>query len=68
MNDLYGEVIRDLQARQPWENRQLVWSRMRNFGLRRIAKPWPMAADMHVPVADTIINKLKPYLLQWVFG
>jgi len=60
-NEIYGEVIRDLQVRLDWENRQLVWSKMRNFGLRRIAKPWPMASDLHVPLGDTIINKLKAY-------
>ena len=38
---------------------------MRNFGLRRIAKPWPMASDLHVPLGDTLINKLKAYFLQW---
>src|SRR5215471_8756625 len=67
-NDIYGEVIRDLQVRLDWENRQLVWSKMRNFGLRRIAKPWPMASDLHVPLGDTIINKLKAYMLQWCLG
>jgi len=67
-NDIYGEVIQDLRTRLPWENRQLVWTRMRNFGLRRISKPWPLASDLHVPVGDTIINKLKAYFLQWVFG
>ena len=60
-NEIYGEVIRDLQVRLDWENRQLGWAKMRIFGLRRIAKPWPLASDLHVPIADTIINKLKPY-------
>jgi len=60
-NEIYPEVIQDLRVRLDWENRQMVWSKMRNFGLRRISKPWPLAADMHVPVGDTIIQKLKPY-------
>ena len=68
MNDLYAEVIGDLAVRSPWENRQKVFARMRNFGLRRRSMPWPGASDMHVPVGDTIIQKLKSYMLQWVFG
>jgi hypothetical protein len=67
-NEVYAEVIADLRARTSWENRQMVWSKMRNFGLRRVAKPWPAAADMHVPIGDTVINKLKAYFLQWIFG
>ena len=27
-----------------------------------------MASDMHVPIGDTICNKLKPYFLQWILG
>jgi hypothetical protein len=67
-NDVYAEVIQDLRVRLDWENRQMIWTKMRNFGLRRISKPWPMASDLHVPIGDTIINKLKAYFLQWVFG
>jgi hypothetical protein len=67
-NEVYAEVIQDLRVRLDWENRQMVWSKMRNFGLRRISKPWPMASDLHVPLGDTIINKLKAYMLQWVLG
>ena len=41
---------------------------MRKHGVRRARKPWSGAADMHIPLGDTIIGKLKAYYVQWVFG
>jgi hypothetical protein len=66
--ELYEQIVEDLEDRQPWERRQILWSRMRNQGVKRTRKPWPGAADMHVPIGDTIINKLKAYYIQWIFG
>ena len=66
--ELYEQIVEDLEDRQPWERRQILWSRMRNQGVKRTRKPWPGAADMHVPIGDTIINKLKAYYVQWIFG
>jgi hypothetical protein len=67
-NELYEDIVEDLEDRQSWEGRQILWSKMRNLGVRRARKPWPGAADMHVPLSDTIVNKLKAYYVQWVFG
>lgn len=67
-NELYEEIIDDLDDRESWESRQILWNKMRNQGVRRPRKPWPGAADTHVPVGDTIINKLKAYYCQWIFG
>ena len=67
-NELYESIVEDLRDRQPWEARQILWTRMRNQGVKRVRKPWAGAADMHVPIADTIINKLKAYYVQWTFG
>jgi len=41
---------------------------MRHAGLRRKFKPWPNAADLHYPLADSIINKLKPFYFQQIFA
>ena len=67
-NELYEDIVNDLEDRSTWESRQILWHKMRNQGVERARKPWPGAADMHVPVGDTIINKLKAYYVQWIFG
>lgn len=41
---------------------------MRHNGLRRARKPGPWAADMHFPLADTIISKLKPYYFEQLYA
>ena len=66
--ELFAEINNDLKDRQKWERRQVLWNRMRGQGVGRATKPWPAAANMHIPVADTIIGKLKPYYIVWIFG
>jgi len=60
--------MKDLDDRSDWEGRQILWGKMRKHGVRRARKPWSGAADMHVPLGDTTIGKLKAYYMQWVFG
>ena len=67
-HDLFGDINNDIRDRLKWEHRQIIWSKMRNLGMGRVNRPWPGAANVHVPVADTIISKLKPYYIVWVFG
>ena len=67
-NELYEDICNDLEDRQPWEGRQVLWGKMRGAGVKRTRKPWAGAADMHVPIGDTIVNKLKAYYIQWIFG
>lgn len=67
-NEIYSDVLDDLEDRSEWENRLIIWAKMRGEGVRRALKPWPGAADTHVPIADTIINKVKSYYVQWIFG
>jgi hypothetical protein len=67
-SELYGLIQEDLEDRQRWEGRQIIWNRMRNQGVGRHNRPWPGAANAHVPIADTIISKLKPYYIVWIFG
>jgi FMN phosphatase YigB (HAD superfamily) len=56
----HDDIMAALTARKHWEQRQATWYQMRHDGLRRRNKPWPNAADMHYPLADGIIEKLKP--------
>lgn len=58
----------DLAANQQWQDRQGIWYEMRHHGLRRKGKPWPGAADLHYPLADTMIDKFKPFYVQQVFS
>ena len=66
--ELYDLVANDIASRTRWEVRQGLWYQMRNDGLRRKHKPWPNAADMHFPLIDTTINKLKPSFFQQAMG
>lgn len=65
---LHNLLISDLQDRKQWESRQRTWYQMRHNGLRRAKKPGPWAADMHYPLADTIISKLKPYYFEQLYA
>lgn len=67
-NDLYEQIVDDLEDRSSWEGKQVLWHKMRNQGVPRARKPWPGAASVHVPIGDTIISKLKAYYCQWIFG
>ena len=65
---LYDSIISDINSRVRWETRQGLWYQMRTDGLARKHKPWPNAADMHFPLVDTTINKLKPGFFQQAMG
>ena len=61
--------IRDaLKQRSAWEDRQRVFYEMRHQGLRRAHKPFPGAADLHFPLADTQIEKLKPFYFAQMYA
>lgn len=66
--ELHELILSDIKSRTRWETRQGLWYQMRNDGLRRKHKPWPNAADMHFPLIDTTINKLKPSFFQQAMG
>jgi hypothetical protein len=65
---IYDKVHKALKARTKWEDRQRIWYEMRHHGLRRKHKPFPGAADLHFPLIDTMIEKLKPFYFQQIFG
>jgi hypothetical protein len=64
----HTEIITALKDRQKWEDRQATWYKMRHDGLRRINKPFPGAADMHFPLADMQIEKLKPFYVSQLYA
>jgi hypothetical protein len=63
----HTEILSAITSRKHWEDRQATWYQMRHDGIRRANKPWPNAADMHFPLADTTIEKLKPFYVQQIF-
>jgi hypothetical protein len=67
MNHLHTEILDAVQARQTWESRQATWYKMRHDGLRRMNKPFAGAADMHFPLGDMLIEKLKPFYLSQLY-
>lgn len=58
---LHDEVLDAIRSRTTWEQRQRVWYQMRHEGLRRLASPFPGAADLHYPLIDGVIDAFKPY-------
>jgi hypothetical protein len=65
---LHEQVLGALQKRTGWENRQSLFYEMRHNGLRRKVKPFPNASDLHFPLIDTNIEKLKPFYFQQIAG
>ena len=67
-DDLYDAVVSDIDARKQWATKQPVWYAIRRDGLRRKHKPWPGAADLHYPLVDTVVDKLKPFYCNQIFA
>lgn len=66
--ELHAEICSALQDRQQWEQKQITWYEMRHDGLERKRLPWPDAADLHWPLADTLIGQFKPFYNQQIFS
>ena len=66
--EYYTRIIEALNQRETWENRQRLFYQARYFGVRRKVKPWPTAADLHVQLIDTAIEKLKPSFVNSAIG
>lgn len=66
--ELANAIRQDLADRTTWDSRQANFYRMRTHGLRRTNKPWPNASDIHFPLCDTAIERLKPHYLQQAYS
>lgn len=64
----FDAVTKDLTNRKEWEDRQRVWYDMRHRGIPRRNKPFPGAADLHYPLADSHIGKLVPFYFAQVYS
>lgn len=65
---LHSEILDAIKARSGWDNKQEVYYQMRHDGLRRKRKPYANAADLHQPLIDAAIEKLKPFYHSQAFG
>lgn len=65
---LHASILSNLEDRHVWEQRQVQLYDMRHRGLRRKYKPFPTASDLHWPLIDTNIEKLKPLYFQQIIG
>jgi hypothetical protein len=65
---MMGEVLCSLKDRSSWESRQTTFYKMRHNGVSRRNKPYPNAPDLHWPLIDTNIEKLKPLYNQQIVG
>lgn len=66
--DSYKDILTDLTDRVDWENRQAVYYRMRHQGLRRRFPPYSGAADLHFPLIDSLIERLKAFYFQQLYA
>ena len=57
-----------LTARKSWETRQGDFYVMRHDGFPRASMPWKNASDLHFPLVDSFIDKLKPFYVQQIYG
>jgi len=67
-NEMYEAVVESIHDRAKWERRQALYYEMRHDGLRRKNKPWAGASDLHFPLIDTAVSKLKPFYYQQITG
>lgn len=67
LRELHSAVVDDLAERDRWESKQRIYYEMRHTGIRRKNKPWPTAADSHIPISDTEIERFKPYFYGQIF-
>ncbi len=58
---LRDEAMQVLGNRNRWEQKQRLFYQMRHEGIRRANKPFPRAADFHLPIVDSNIGKQKPF-------
>lgn len=64
----YDDILSAINSRSPWEQKMSSYYTLRYDGIRRTAKPYKNAPDVHYPLVDSVIDKLKPFYAQQMFG
>lgn len=70
--DLIGEFLYLKESveddRQVWQNRVDRWYRKR-YGIRKKKNfPWPSCSNLHLPLVDKTIRKMKPFYVNSILG
>jgi hypothetical protein len=66
--ELSDEIADALKNRDDWSRRAETFYKMRHTGLRRVSPPYPGAADLHFPLIDSIVERLKPFYYSQLYG
>lgn len=65
---LHDTIVGYIYSRSSWETNQAIWYQMRHDGVGRKNPPWPGAANLHFPLADTQITQLKPFYWRQIYS
>lgn len=66
--ELFQRGFQILNDRNTWEEKQRRYYLMRHDGLRRRNKPFPTAADLHLPLIDEKVNQKKAFTMAQLFN
>lgn len=66
--DRYDQIVSALKSRSGWETKQLRSYNMRHNGVGRVGLPYQGAPNVHFPLADSIIEKLKAFFVQLLYA
>ena len=68
IQDLHAQMLTALDARETWKERQTRWVKQR-YGIRPPKTyPWPGCSNLHLPLTDKNIRKLKPIYVALIFS
>lgn len=68
MNNIFNDIHTALKDRSQWERKQALWHKLRFQGIKRTSLPYDGAPNVTYPLADTMIEKLKPLFLQQIYS
>ena len=66
--ELSDEIADALKNRDDWYRRAGDVLQNASHGLRRVSPPYPGAADLHFPLIDSIVERLKPFYYSQLSG
>lgn len=66
--NIENDIHKALKDRKEFERKQDLWHRLRYRGVKRVNIPYEGAPNVTYPLADTMIEKIKPMFLQQIYG
>jgi hypothetical protein len=68
MSKIFDDIHKALRDRKDWDRKQELWNRLRYRGIKRTNLPYEGAPNPTYPLADTMIEKIKPLFLQQIYA